>query len=132
MCRVKLYLVSLLLLSLVVSCQKADDNGALGGFWKLLEVESVATGEKSDRRSNGCFMSIQLDLMQLRGPVSQYARFQHSGDSLFVQIIGDNADEELLKSFGFSGSEERFFVQKLTGKSLVLKSVYSILTFKKF
>ena len=132
MYRVKLYLVSLLLLSLVVSCQKADDNGALGGFWKLLEVESVATGEKSDRRPNGCFMSIQLDLMQLRGPASRYARFQHSGDSLFVQIIGDDVNERLLKCYGMSGNEERFFVQKLTGKSLILKSVNSILMFKKF
>ncbi len=132
MCRVKLYFVFFLLLSLVVSCQKADDNGALGGFWKLLEVESVATGEKTDCMPKDYFMSIQLDLMQLRGSGSHYARFQHQGDSLFVQIIGDDAGEQFLNSFGFSGRQERFLVQKLTSKSLILKSVYSILTFKKF
>ena len=132
MYRVKLYFVSFLLLSLLVSCQKADDNCALGGFWKLLEVESVASGEKSDCRPNGYFMSVQLDLMTLRGSGSHYARFQHQGDSLFVQIIDDDADDKFLNSFGLSSRQERFFVQKLTSKSLILKSVYSILTFKKF
>lgn len=122
----------LLFLFLVVSCQKADDNGELGGFWKLLDIEYVASGDKIDCRENSCFMAVQLDLMQLRGNGSHYARFQHRGDSLFIQMIGADADEQLLASMGMDGQEQRFYVRKLTDKSLVLESLYSVLSFRKF
>ena len=122
----------LLFLFLVVSCQKADDNGELGGFWKLLDIEYVASGDKIDCRENSFFMAVQLDLMQLRGNGSHYARFQHRGDSLFIQMIGADADEQLLASMGMDGQEQRFYVRKLTDKSLVLESLYSVLSFRKF
>ena len=128
----KMLYALLLFLFLVVSCQKADDNGELGGFWKLLDIEYVASGDKIDCRENSCFMAVQLDLMQLRGNGSHYARFQHRGDSLFIQMIGDDADEQLLASMGMDGQEQRFYVRKLTDKSLVLESLYSVLSFRKF
>ena len=117
---------------LLVSCQKADDNGDLGGFWKLLEVEYVADASKKDVRENSYFMAVQLELIQLRGDGSHYARFQHQGDSLFIQMIGRDADKKLLENFGMNGQEQRFFVQKLNSNSLILKSEYSKLQFKKF
>ena len=49
---------------LTVSCQKADDNGELGAFWKLLEVEHHADTSKSDHRQQSLFMAVQLNLMQ--------------------------------------------------------------------
>lgn len=128
----KMFFASLLFLFLVASCQKADDNGELGGFWKLLDIEYVASGDKIDCRENSCFMAVQLDLMQLRGNGSHYARFQHRGDSLFIQMIGADADEQLLASMGMDGQEQRFYVRKLTDKSLVLESLYSVLSFRKF
>ncbi|MBQ2368258.1 MAG: lipocalin-like domain-containing protein [Bacteroidaceae bacterium] len=128
----KMLYALLLFLFLVVSCQKADDNGELGGFWKLLDIEYVASGDKIDCRENSCFMAVQLDLMQLRGNGSHYARFQHRGDSLFIQMIGADADEQLLASMGMDGQEQRFYVRKLTDKSLVLESLYSVLSFRKF
>lgn len=128
----KMLYALLLFLFLVVSCQKADDNGELGGFWKLLDIEYVASGDKIDCRENSCFMAVQLDLMQLRGNGSHYARFQHRGDSLFIQMIGADAEEQLLASMGMDGQEQRFYVRKLTDKSLVLESLYSVLSFRKF
>ena len=128
----KMLYALLLFLFLVVSCQKADDNGELGGFWKLLDIEYVASDDKIDCRENSCFMAVQLDLMQLRGNGSHYARFQHRGDSLFIQMIGADADEQLLASMGMDGQEQRFYVRKLTDKSLVLESLYSVLSFRKF
>lgn len=128
----KMLYALLLFLFLVVSCQKADDNGELGGFWKLLDIEYVASGDKIDCRENSFFMAVQLDLMQLRGNGSHYARFQHRGDSLFIQMIGADADEQLLASMGMDGQEQRFYVRKLTDKSLVLESLYSVLSFRKF
>jgi hypothetical protein len=70
--------------------------------------------------------------MQLRGNGSHYARFQHRGDSLFIQMIGADAGEQLLASMGMDGQEQRFYVRKLTDKSLVLESLYSVLSFRKF
>ena len=127
-----MFFASLLFLFLVVSCQKADDNGELGGFWKLMDIEYAASGDKVDCRENSYFMAVQLDLMQLRGNGSCYARFQHRGDSLFIQMIGADAGEKLLASMGMDGKEQRFYVRKLTDKSLVLESLYSVLSFKKF
>ena len=114
------------------SCQKADDNGELGAFWKLLEVERHADASKSDLSRQSLFMAVQLNLMQFSGDGLHYARFQHCGDSLFIQMIGGDADKKLLESFGMNGQEQSFFVQTLNGNSLVLKSEYSTLRFKKF
>lgn len=117
---------------LSVSCRKADDNGHLGAFWKLLELEYVADGTKIDCRQQDLFMAVQLDLMQLSGNGLHYARFRHTGDSLFIQMIGGNADTGLLESFGMNGQEQRFFVKKINRNSLILESEYSKLQFKKF
>lgn len=129
---IKLFFAFAFSLLFIVSCQKADDNGDLGGFWKLLEIEYVADGSKKNLREKSLFMAVQLELMELRGNGSHYARFQHCGDSLFIQMIGGNAEENLLDSFGMNGQEQRFFVQKLTSKQMILKSEYSKLQFKKF
>ena len=115
-----------------VSCQKADDNGSLGAFWKLLEVQYLADASKKDLRAHTLFMAVQLNLMQFSGNGLQYARFQYCGDSLFIQMIGGVADEKLLESFGMNGQEQHFFVEKLNENSLILRSEYSILHFKKF
>ena len=130
--KMKMFFASLLFLFLVASCQKADDNGELGGFWKLMDIEYAASGDKVDCLENSYFMAVQLDLMQLRGNGSCYARFQHRGDSLFIQMIGADAGEKLLASMGMDGQEQRFYVRKLTDKSLVLESLYSVLSFRKF
>ena len=122
----------LLVCLFTASCQKADDNGSLGAFWKLLEVERHADASKSDLRQQSLFMAVQLNLMQFSGNGSHYARFQHCGDSLFIQMIGGDADKKLLESFGMNGQEQRFFIQCLNKNSLILQSGYSTLRFKKF
>ena len=116
---------------LTVSCQKADDNGELGAFWKLFEVEYHSDASKSDHRQQSLFLAVQLNLMQFSCNGLHYARFQHQGDSLFIQIIGD-ADDGFLENFGLDGPELRFSIEKLNRNSLVLKSEYSTLYFKKF
>lgn len=129
----KYRLLLLLLLFVFSSCQKADDNGDLGGFWKLMEVEYAAGGEKRNLKDNNYFMAVQLDLMQFRGEAgSCYARFSHQGDSLFVWMIGDDVPSSLLEAYAMNGAEQRFFVETLNGKKLILRSDFSRLRFKKF
>ncbi len=114
------------------SCGKVDKNGELGGFWKLVEVEYVADGSKKDYSNSCLFMAVQLELMEFRGNGSHFARFRHDGDSLFIQMIGNNADDKLLKSFGLDGQRQCFFVRKLNGKGLIIESIYSKLKFIKY
>lgn len=118
--------------ALLASCQKADDNGALGGFWKVLQIEELKNDTIIDKREESCFWAIQLRMITANkdGKVIGKGRFQHTGDSLFVQMIQKPGNG---KSVGlYSPNNERFFVNRLTGKSMVLQSDSVILTFRKF
>lgn len=123
----KKFFFSVVTLLLLSACQKADDNGDLGGFWKLLKIEDLATSEITDTKNVDRFWAIQLDLLSING---NYGRFQHAGDSLFVQMINvpDNA-----KKFGlYNPKDERFGVNHLDRNRMVLQSEFAILTFRKF
>ena len=111
---------------LVTACQKADHNGDLGGFWQLLEIErnDTALSAKEDK----IFWSIQLDLIQISG---RYGRFQHRGDSLFIQMI-DTKENELVREGIDNAIDERFAVELLNRKSMRLRSKGARLTFRKF
>lgn len=130
----RIFILPFLLMSLLLftACQKADDNGELGGFWKLMKVESLAVGSADDYSEKSYFLSVQLDLMEFRALESNYARFQHRGDSLHVQMLGDDVPNGLLSVFGFQAAEQSFFVERLNDKQLVLRTLVSKLTFKKF
>ena len=49
--------------ALLASCQKADDNGDLGGFWKLLQIEELKNDTIIDKREESCFWAIQLRMI---------------------------------------------------------------------
>lgn len=116
---------------LTSSCQKKDDNGNLGGFWKLLSIEE-SDGTVKDTKEENIFWAIQLDLLQVRANESlrAYGRFQHIGDSLFVQMIDT---PKILSEYGLKDpTDARFGVEHLDRKKMVLQSKYSRLTFRKF
>ena len=128
----KKIILILLATATFIACQKEDDNGDLGGFWKLLEIEEVNSTTPINVADESRFWCIQLDLLEIR--LSQYdrhySRFQHVGDSLFVQTINDNTD---LSAYGiYNNSNERYGVLHLNSKSMVLRSKYAKLTFRKF
>mgnify|MGYP003290013183 CR=1 FL=1 len=57
-------------------------------------------------------------------------RFQHTGDSLFIQLKDIPTD---IKNDGFYNPEnERFGVNMLTGKRMILQSEKVVLKFRKF
>lgn len=80
-------LISILILTMCC-CQKEDDNGHLGGYWKLLEITDNS-GETTNTKEESLFWAIQLDLIQIG---NNLGRFQHTGDSLFIQMIDTKAD----------------------------------------
>ena len=114
--------------SLFTSCQKADDNGDLGGWWKLLQIEDIKNDTVIDKRGEDRFWAIQLRMITTNN--GGKGRFQHIGDSLFVQMIQKPSDG---KNVGmYTPEDERFGVNRLTNKSMILQSDEVVLTFRKF
>lgn len=115
------------------SCQKADDNGDLGGFWKLMSIQYLSNDSVENLKKENRFMAIQLDLLALRnGASNRYARFNYNGDSLFIKMIDENVSKDFLNAFGMNGYEQSFLVEQLNNKKLVISSLFAKLTFKKF
>ena len=113
---------------LVTSCQKADNNGDLGGFWKLLKIEELNNDTTIAKHNEDRFWAIQLSLITTN--VGGKGRFQHTGDSLFVQMIQKPYDA---KAVGlYHHEDERFGVILLNRSSMILQSEDVILTFRKF
>lgn len=119
--------------SMFIACQKEDENGDLGAFWKIMSIEEHATGNVSYLADESHFWAIQLDLLEIRKTKDDryYCRFQHIGDSLMVQTINnDNAD---LKLWGiYDNSNERYAIELLNSKSMILNSKNARVTFRKF
>ena len=124
----KKILYILLCTTLFTSCQKADDNGDLGGWWKLLQIEDIKNDTVIDKRGEDRFWAIQLRMITTNN--GGKGRFQHIGDSLFVQMIQKPSDG---KNVGmYTPEDERFGVNRLTNKSMILQSDKVVLTFRKF
>lgn len=126
-------IITFILLAITfTACQKEDNNGDLGGFWKLLEIDETNSETPIDLTEESRFWGIQLDLLEIRFSKydKHYSRFQHIGDSLFVQTIDDDTD---LRGYGiYNNSDERYGVLQLNRNRMVLRSKYAKLTFRKF
>ena len=114
--------------ALFASCQKADDNGDLGGYWKLLQIEEITNDTIIDKRNEDRFWAIQLRMITTNN--GGKGRFQHTGDSLFVQMLQKPSNP---KDVGlYNHEDERFGVTLLNRNSMILQSKDVILTFRKF
>ena len=122
----------LICLTALTSCQKEDYNGDLGGYWKLQQIELTVSDSVINTREESRFWAIQLNLLEIRLSKydRHYSRFQLTGDSLFVQTIDDNTN---LKTYGiYNNADERYKVLQLSNRSMMLRSKYAEITFRKF
>lgn len=122
----------LIFAALLSSCQKADDNGDLGGFWKLLKIEEFAADTVIITKDIDRFWSIQLDLLVTTGDAK--GRFQHVGDSLYVQMLTRPYGKiKSLREVGiYNPDDERFEVLYLGRSKMMLRSDSAFLEFRKF
>lgn len=111
----------------VASCQKEDDNGDLGGFWKLLQIE-YTDSITIDTKEENLFWGIQLKLIEID---EHLGRFQHTGDSLYIQMI-DTKSNALIEYGILDATNERFAIERLNRNSMQLKSTTARLRFRKF
>lgn len=113
--------------TLLIACQKEDENGELGGFWKLMQVEEAMEGNIINTRDSSLFWAIQLDLIQID---EGKGRFQHIKDSLFIQMITLPSNPQ---DYGlYNPKDERFGVLHLDRNGLILRSKDATLRLKKF
>ena len=128
----KKIIFALLVTALFTACQKEDENGDLGGFWKIIRLDDLAVdNENTDISQESRFWAIQLNLLEIRLSKydRHYSRFQLTGDSLFVQTIDDNTN---LKAYGiYNNADERYKVLQLSNRSMMLRSKYAEITFRK-
>ena len=114
-------------IALSVACQKEDNNGDLGGNWKLLQIEDFTSDSIIDKKEEDRFWAIQLDLIQIG---NGKGRFQHVNDSLFVQMIRKTTNPE---QYGlYDQDNARYSVEHLSRKSMILRSRFAELKFRKF
>lgn len=129
----KKIIFALFAVALFTACQKEDENGDLGGFWKIIRLDDLnVDNEDTDISKESRFWAIQLNLLEIR--LSEYdrhySRFQLTGDSLFVQTIDDNTD---LKAYGiYNNANERYGVLHLSDRSMILRSKHAEISFRKF
>jgi hypothetical protein len=121
-----------------------SENGKLDGYWKLTTIDTLATGGQKSLQSQSLFMAVQGTIMMLNNidnGAGFIFQFNHADGHLkiFDARVNDrgNGDPLLtspdaLKPFGFSGLEEDFTVEKLTGGKLVLNDGTLRLHFVKF
>lgn len=138
--QVKKILYIFLFAVVVSSCQKADDNGDLGGFWKLLKIEDFTSATTIDTKEYKRFWSIQLRVLATSSEDDNsysYAyggkgRFQHVGDSLYVQMITISPSSDLKKVGLYNPKDERFEIVHLNRDKMILRSDSALLEFRKF
>lgn len=117
-----------LAIALLASCQKQDENGDLGGFWKLLQIEEHKNDTTIVTREKDLFWSIQLNLLTTTN--GGKGRFQHTGDSLYIQMIYSPTNAREIGMY--NPKDERFGVKHLNRSRMVLQSEEVTLTFRKF
>lgn len=143
------YIYTLLFLLAIpfASCEKLPINGRLDGMWKLQKMTDTHMNTK---HPEGIFYSIQLNLIKLskinnsgtpeKTSELYLGRFQYTPDSLILSDFHTwvyreeeiPATPEQLAPFGFTETDARFGIEKLSKEEMILKSKDFLLIFEKF
>lgn len=144
-----LYLIILSALALSSCSISTSDNGKLDGYWHLTGIDTLREGQGStDLKQRRVYWAVQAKLLNVRdlGTYQQgyLFRFSHVGDSLLLSEpyhdgghedtgSGDTpvTDAAELSPFGINSLTEHFFVEQLSGSTMILRSQTLRLYFKR-
>lgn len=112
---------------------ESSDNGDLDGFWHMVAVDTLATGQTCDLSEQTVFWAVQHKLLYLRDyrHSSFITRFQQTADSLRVYDIyyydrtqGDPpvTDQSVLAPYGLDSLDNGFAIEHLSGSNMSLRS----------
>ena len=149
-------LISLIITSICFSCAKNPINGDLDGQWQLMEISMKKAPSSPNydsiisRKESQIFWSFQLDLMMIRtiGQILNghtemtMAKFNHHYNQLDItstyihyrerDSLIDDPTTTILEPMGISGNAEKFSIQTLNRKRMVLTTPTKRLTFRKY
>ena len=142
-----LYLLVLGLM--VVSCElETSGNGDLDGYWQMSQVDTLATGGIADSHESYIFWGIQGKLLQIRYTENNVYlgegllfRFENKNSMLtlsspYVHHLYETdepiEDVEILKPFGIYRLEEKFAIEQLDDKCMVLTNDVVRLHFRRY
>lgn len=121
-----------------------SQNGKLDGYWKLTNIDTLATGGQKNVSEQSLFMAVQGKIMMLnnRDNGAEFIfQFNHSDGHLKIfdarqsnRSKGDPllTDPETIRPFGFNNLEEDFTVDEFTSGKLVINDGSFRLHFIKF
>ena len=132
----------IIVMTIFLSCDKMDENGALDGNWQLTEWRDAETDSIiATRYTYKLYYTVKLNLIKFQdmGHIASpfcLAYFRHKGDSLMIDrafIRPDDTDIPL-DSLGKYGcpADGKFTILKLTHDNMTLKSELGTLHFRKY
>lgn len=139
-------LLTLLMLAVCTSCElETSTNGALDGYWRLQQVDTLQTTGTADLSKQRLFWAVQGKILMLKDLSLQHPEcvmeFEHRGGRLTLRkpLISDRAkgdpvigDAQILHPYGIRRLDEQFEVERLDGSRMVLRGEQLRLVFTKF
>ena len=140
--------LTLSVIALLLSCESYLINGDLDGFWQARSIENKHTGEITNCNGD-IYYSFQQELvlvsyMSPTIPTGQMkenyiAYFTHENDSITMSDFRLYLDKDATRAtlpeiakFGLYETHNRFQVEKLDSRSLILNSEKSRIVFRKY
>lgn len=144
--KVSYIFLNLLMLATWTSCElETSNNGALDGYWRLQQVDTLQTNGTADLSAQRLFWSVQGKILMLNDLDYRYPEcvmeFEHRGGRLTLRkpLISDRAkgdsvigDAQILHPYGIRRLDEQFEVERLDGSRMVLRGEQLRLVFTKF
>lgn len=151
-----LFPIIIAIAALLAACEKYPANGDLDGQWQLMEISTKDTPTDIDyshiasKKEDGIYWNFQLNLLMIRTMAKDLngytpftaARFIHQGKKLDItstyihfrecDSLLTDPSTTALEPIGISGNAEKFEVQQLNNKRMVLTTPLKRLTFRKF
>ena len=134
---------------MIVSCElETSGNGKLDGYWQMCQVDTLTTGGVTDTRESLIYWGMQGKLLQIRYSENNV----YLGEGLLFRFENDNSlltlsspvvhhlyetdepidDVELLKPFGIYRLEEKFTIEQLDDKYMILTNDVLRLHFRRY
>lgn len=140
-----LSLLALAVVFALVGCDiETSHNGDLDGMWRLMAVDTLATGGRLELNEELRAWSFQNKLLELRDHTGPYGafllRFEHKNKTLrtyqpyvFNRETGDYPLENAayMAPFGLNALDETFSIEELSGTRMTLKGEQLLLSFRK-
>ena len=151
-----LFPIFLATLACFAACEKNPTNGDLDGQWQLMEISTKDAASDTDytqvlsKKDEGIYWNFQLDLLMIRTMAEDLngytpftaARFVHPGKkfditSTYIHFRESDSlltdpSTRILEPIGITGNAEKFDVEQLNHKRMVLTTPVKRLTFRKF